>query len=528
MDARVAVVLLAYPIWFALAGPGHISGPIQLVPQGYRADLLGAVVPDSIQRFAPTHLARIAANFSNSPSENGSYLGITLLAVLLVGTVALWRRTAVVRVASVLALFAFVLSLGAGLVVTGRPGAIATGFPLPERILTKLPVLANTIPARYALFVELFAALLLGVILDRLHRRLLTGSSGAHRHHRRAEGNRFLRAALLPGVVAVVALVPLWPAAPFTAVGPVGTPPLLHLRGDRPDPLGKRRGASTPTRPPRRPTRRHGRRSRPSISGCPAVTSSCPAPISGSPSRRRSATAATPWSRRCSTACSSGTRRLWSRAAGVAPRPVQGVARRQRRGGARTRRGSEGRDRLSDLAVRSPAAIRRGRNLCLVRPSEPGRDASADWRGEDPSGLVFGPVKRPYRVVVAKPGLDGHDRGAKVIARALRDAGFEVIYTGLHQTAEQVVQAVVQEDADAVGLSLLSGAHLTLVPRVVKGLAEQGRGDVLVLVGGIIPEADIPVLKDLGVAEVFTPGAPLPAIGEWLADALDERESGVA
>ncbi len=144
-----------------------------------------------------------------------------------------------------------------------------------------------------------------------------------------------------------------------------------------------------------------------------------------------------------------------------------------------------------------------------------------------PECVVSGPVKRPYRVVVAKPGLDGHDRGAKVIARALRDAGFEVIYTGLHQTPEQVVQAVVQEDADAVGLSLLSGAHLTLVPRVVDELREHGRGDVLVLVGGIIPEADIPVLKDLGVAEVFTPGAPLPAIGAWLADALDARETEV-
>ncbi|MGH9081184.1 MAG: cobalamin B12-binding domain-containing protein [Acidimicrobiales bacterium] len=136
-------------------------------------------------------------------------------------------------------------------------------------------------------------------------------------------------------------------------------------------------------------------------------------------------------------------------------------------------------------------------------------------------------MERPYRVVVAKPGLDGHDRGAKVIARALRDAGFEVIYTGLHQTAEQVVQAVIQEDADALGLSLLSGAHLTLVPRVIDKLRDHGRGDVLVLVGGIIPEDDIPVLKDLGVAEVFTPGAPLPAIGAWLAHALDQRESGV-
>jgi methylmalonyl-CoA mutase C-terminal domain/subunit len=135
-------------------------------------------------------------------------------------------------------------------------------------------------------------------------------------------------------------------------------------------------------------------------------------------------------------------------------------------------------------------------------------------------------VIRPYRVVVAKPGLDGHDRGAKVIARALRDAGFEVIYTGLHQTPDQVVQAVIQEDADAVGLSLLSGAHLTLVPRIIDGLKASRRGDVLVLVGGIIPEADIPMLKEMGVAEVFTPGAPLPAIGTWLGEALDERETG--
>lgn len=131
---------------------------------------------------------------------------------------------------------------------------------------------------------------------------------------------------------------------------------------------------------------------------------------------------------------------------------------------------------------------------------------------------------RPYRVVVAKPGLDGHDRGAKVIARALRDAGFEVIYTGLHQTPDQVVQAAIQEDADAVGLSLLSGAHLTLVPKVIEKLRENGRGDVLVVVGGIIPDGDIPRLKELGVAEVFTPGAPLPAIGEWLGDTLDKRE----
>jgi methylmalonyl-CoA mutase C-terminal domain/subunit len=137
-------------------------------------------------------------------------------------------------------------------------------------------------------------------------------------------------------------------------------------------------------------------------------------------------------------------------------------------------------------------------------------------------------MKRPYRVIVAKPGLDGHDRGAKVIARALRDAGFEVIYTGLHQTPEQVVQVAVQEDADAVGLSLLSGAHLTLVPRVLDGLRAEGLGDVLVIVGGIIPDADIPALKELGVAAVFTPGAPLQTIVQEVADALDRREESAS
>jgi len=137
-------------------------------------------------------------------------------------------------------------------------------------------------------------------------------------------------------------------------------------------------------------------------------------------------------------------------------------------------------------------------------------------------------MQRPYRVVVAKPGLDGHDRGAKVIARALRDDGFEVVYTGLHQTPEQVVQAVIQEDADALGLSILSGSHLTLVPRTIELLREAGRGDVLVVVGGIIPEADIAPLEAAGVAAVFTPGAPLPSIGAWMAEALDARETELA
>jgi methylmalonyl-CoA mutase C-terminal domain/subunit len=114
---------------------------------------------------------------------------------------------------------------------------------------------------------------------------------------------------------------------------------------------------------------------------------------------------------------------------------------------------------------------------------------------------------RKIRVVVAKPGLDGHDRGAKIIARALRDAGMEVIYTGLHQTPEQIVETVIQEDADAVGLSILSGAHMTLVPRILELMREQGVDDVVVTLGGTIPADDVIELKGLGVAEVFTPGA---------------------
>jgi methylmalonyl-CoA mutase C-terminal domain/subunit len=126
--------------------------------------------------------------------------------------------------------------------------------------------------------------------------------------------------------------------------------------------------------------------------------------------------------------------------------------------------------------------------------------------------------------VVAKPGLDGHDRGAKTITRALRDAGFEVIYTGLHQTPEQIAETAMQEDADAVGLSLLSGAHLTLFPRVIEELDSRGLDDVLVFGGGVIPGPDIVVLKEEGVAEIFTPGTPLRDIAGWLENALDGRE----
>src|SRR2546421_6981802 len=122
---------------------------------------------------------------------------------------------------------------------------------------------------------------------------------------------------------------------------------------------------------------------------------------------------------------------------------------------------------------------------------------------------------RKLRILVAKPGLDGHDRGAKVVARALADAGYEVVYTGLHQTPEMIAEAAVQEDVDAVGLSILSGAHMTLFPAVITALKERGAEDVAVFGGGIVPQDDIPLLKQTGVKEVFTPGISTQAIAEW-------------
>ncbi len=133
-------------------------------------------------------------------------------------------------------------------------------------------------------------------------------------------------------------------------------------------------------------------------------------------------------------------------------------------------------------------------------------------------------MKRNYRVVVAKPGLDGHDRGAKTITRALRDHGFEVIYTGLHQTPEQIAETVLQEDADAIGLSLLSGAHLTLFPRVMEELRSRKLGEVLIFGGGVIPVEDIVTLKQQGVGEIFGPGSSLNEIAKWLESALDAHE----
>ena len=134
-------------------------------------------------------------------------------------------------------------------------------------------------------------------------------------------------------------------------------------------------------------------------------------------------------------------------------------------------------------------------------------------------------MARRFRIIVAKPGLDGHDRGAKVVARALRDAGFEVIYTGLHQTPEQIAETAIQEDADGVGLSCHSGAHMTLFPKVVKLLRERGAGDVVVFGGGIIPKDDIPKLQADGIERIFTPGAPTGDIVAWLRERLPAKQA---
>jgi methylmalonyl-CoA mutase, C-terminal domain len=131
------------------------------------------------------------------------------------------------------------------------------------------------------------------------------------------------------------------------------------------------------------------------------------------------------------------------------------------------------------------------------------------------------------RIVIAKPGLDGHDRGAKIIARALRDAGMEVVYTGLHQTPEQIVHTVIQEDADAVGLSVLSGAHMTLFRRTVELLKENDVEDVILFGGGIIPDSDIPALEEVGVAKIFTPGATMDEIVEWVRGAVGAGDQPV-
>lgn len=151
--------------------------------------------------------------------------------------------------------------------------------------------------------------------------------------------------------------------------------------------------------------------------------------------------------------------------------------------------------------------------------------AWAEYMGVQGEPVDSSRMAETFRIVIAKPGLDGHDRGAKIVARALRDAGYEVIYTGLHQTPEQIAETAIQEDADAVGLSCHSGAHMTLFPRVVQLLRKQGADDVFVFGGGIIPREDIPRLREKGIEEIFTPGTPTTAIVEWLRTKLSKKAS---
>ncbi len=255
--AGVAVVLLAYPVWFTLRGPQSIRGQIQLVPQAYRADLLGPVVPSHFVWLAPSSLIRTSDAFANSVTENGSYLGIVLLVILAVGVVALWRRSAPVRVAAICGAAAFVISLGGGLVIRHAPSAYDTGFPLPERLFTKLPLLSNTVPVRYSLYVVLFAGLVLALVLDRLRSNLIARTedptdladasgatdptiphassatrpqtSGRHpgRHTRRRRPGAALIAAGVPLVLAALCLVPVAPNELLAGFAPVMVPPVF-------------------------------------------------------------------------------------------------------------------------------------------------------------------------------------------------------------------------------------------------------------------------------------------------------------
>jgi len=222
--AGLTAAVLAFPLWYSLAGPGHISGPVQLVPQGYRADLLGLIVPDHFQRLAPASLVDIGQHFANSEVENGSYLGITLVLTLAVGAVLL-RRSRVVQVAVVTGAAAFVLSLGARLAVYRAPALGPDGaagrIPLPEMLVAKLPVLSNVEPARFALYVALFAALLLAVVVDSLY--------GAVRRRRFATRlSRWVGPVVAGGgtcaVLCIAVFVPLVPTVPFAGVESVAPP----------------------------------------------------------------------------------------------------------------------------------------------------------------------------------------------------------------------------------------------------------------------------------------------------------------
>lgn len=214
----VATVLLVYPLWFVLRGPGYISGPIQLVPQAYRADLLGALIPGIHQWLSTPGLVHRSNLFASSTSENGSYLGVTLLVTLLIGVVLLWRKSSVARVAAIGGASAFVISLGAGLVVRSEPSVPPTGLPLPERLFTHLPLFSNTVPVRYSLYVVLFAALLLALAVDHLH-------AGFQRSlHARDSSVTSLGSWAVPSTLAIACLLPLVPVLPVSPIGPVGIP----------------------------------------------------------------------------------------------------------------------------------------------------------------------------------------------------------------------------------------------------------------------------------------------------------------
>jgi hypothetical protein len=207
----VAGTLLAYPVWFAFRGPQHIVGPVQLAGQAYRADAFGPIVPDVFQWLAPSALASVGDHFANNVVENGSYLGVPLLVVLLVAVVVM-RRPSVVRLLAALGTGAFVLSLGSSLAIHRPPGSTRLGLPLPEGLLAKIPLLANIAPVRFSLFCDLFAALLLAMFLDQLHGSL------------RVRTGRASYAVLGPALVAVVAFLPLVPALPYPNTGTITVP----------------------------------------------------------------------------------------------------------------------------------------------------------------------------------------------------------------------------------------------------------------------------------------------------------------
>jgi len=223
-SACIAMILLAYPLWFTLRGPGHISGLIQLIPQAYRADLAGLIVPDSRMLLAPHHLAMIANHFANGFTENGSYLGIVLVTALGVGTLLLWKSN-VVKVAVISGATAYILSLGNGLVIKAAPPATDSGFPLPERIIAKLPLLDNAIPARFSMLTALFSALVLAVMIVRIHdgltRRLVGKLNGV---------GRVVVAQGVPVLFAAACLVPLIPASFSPGISTSGTPSFFTSR----------------------------------------------------------------------------------------------------------------------------------------------------------------------------------------------------------------------------------------------------------------------------------------------------------